>query len=66
MVFSNAIKVSGSSTADSAIEKPRDVVYKHFALLCFVFHGAAPGPYAAPRLEGSSALGVELFKCILI
>ena len=24
---------------------PRDVIYKHFAFVCFVFHGAPPVPY---------------------
>ena len=45
MVFSNGIKVSGTYTLDLAIEQPRDVVYMHFAFICFVFHGAAPIPY---------------------
>ena len=45
MVFSNFMKVSGTYTVDLAIEKPRDVVYKHFGFVCFVFHGAAPIPY---------------------
>ena len=40
--FSRLIKVSGTYTKDLAIEQPRDVVYKHFAFICFVFHGAAP------------------------
>ena len=38
-------KVSGTYTVDSAIEQPRDVVYKNFAFICFVFCGAAPIPY---------------------
>ena len=47
MVFLNTIKVSRSYTVVLAIEYPRDVhvVYKLFALLCFVFQGAAPMPY---------------------
>ena len=45
MVFSIATKVSRSYTVDLAIEYPRDVVCKFFALLCFVFHEAAPIPY---------------------
>ena len=35
VVFSNAIKVSGTYTVDLAMEKPRDVVYKHFAFVCY-------------------------------
>ena len=43
MVFLNVIKVNGTYTVDLAIEWPiRDVVYKHFAFVCFVFRGAAP------------------------
>ena len=45
MVFSNLIKVSGTYTVVLAIELPRDVVYKYFGFVCFVFHGAAPTPY---------------------
>ena len=45
MIFSNAIKVSGSYTVDLAIEQASDVVYKLFALLCVVFLGVAPMPY---------------------
>ena len=45
MVFSNAIKASGSYTVDLAMECPRDVVYQLFPLLCFIFYGATPAPY---------------------
>ena len=45
MVFSNLIELSGSYTVDLAIVKPRDVVYKHFAFVCFVCNGAAPIPF---------------------
>ena len=38
-------KVSGIYTVHLGIEYPRDVVYKRFAFVCFVFHGAAPIPY---------------------
>ena len=30
---------------DLAIEKPRDVVYKRFAFVCFIFYEADPIPY---------------------
>ena len=45
MVFLNLIKVSEMYTVHLAIEKPRDVFYKQFAFVCFVFHEAAPIPY---------------------
>ena len=41
MVFSNLIEVSGIYIVDLAIKLPRDVVYRLFAFVCFVFHGAA-------------------------
>ena len=44
-VFSNFIKVSRSCTVDLAIDQARDVIHKHFAIVCFVFPGAAPIPY---------------------
>ena len=37
LVFSSLIKVCGTYTVDLAIEEPRDVVYKHFAFVYFVF-----------------------------
>ena len=43
--FSALLKVSGTCRVDLAIEKPREVVCRRFALLCFVFLGAAPIPY---------------------
>ena len=46
MVFSNLITVSGTYTVNLAMEELRDVVYKHLEVICFVFHGAAPIPYA--------------------
>ena len=45
VVCSTLIKVSETYTVDLATEHPRDVVYKHFGFVCFVFHGAAPIPY---------------------
>ena len=36
---------TGTYRVDLAIEYPRDVVCTLFALLCFVFLGAAPIPY---------------------
>ena len=42
IVFSNTIKVSAAFTVHLAIELPRDGVYKHYAFVCFIFHGAAP------------------------
>ena len=45
LVFSALLKVSGTYRVDLAIEWPREVVYRHFAFLCFVFLGAAPIPY---------------------
>ena len=39
-------KVSGTYRVDLALKRLRDVVCKHFELLCLVFHGAAPIPYA--------------------
>ena len=39
------LKVSGTYRVDLAIEQLREVVCRHFALLCFVFLGAAPIPY---------------------
>ena len=45
MVFSSLIKVVRTFKVVLEIEKPRDVVYKHFTFVCFVFHGAAPIPY---------------------
>ena len=46
MVFSNIGKVSGTYRVDLAmqypkVQYPKDVVYKLFALLCFIFYGAA-------------------------
>ena len=41
-VFSNLINVRGTYLVDLTIEWPREVVYKHFSLVCFVFNGAAP------------------------
>ena len=39
------IKVSRTFTVNLATEYTRDVVYKHFAFVCVVFHGAAPIAY---------------------
>ena len=62
VVFSNGIKVSGTFTVDLAIEKPRDVVYKYFAFVCFVFHGAAPIPYVqAGILKPGRSLSKEYY-----
>ena len=45
LVFSALLKVSGTYRVDLAIEWPREVVCRLFALLCFFFLGAAPIPY---------------------
>ena len=42
LVFLTLLKVSGTYKVDLTLEQLRDVVYKLFALLCFVFLGAAP------------------------
>ena len=42
LVFSALLNVSGTYRVDLAIEEPREVVCRHFTLLCFVFLGAAP------------------------
>ena len=53
VVFSNLIEVSGNYTVDLAIELPRDVAYtcNLFALVCFVYHGAAPIPYVQAAIS---------------
>ena len=43
--YSNLKNVSKSCTNGLAMDQPRDVVYKHFAFVCHVFHGATPIPY---------------------
>ena len=45
VVFSNLIMVSGTYTVHLVIEYPRDIVFKPFAFICFLFYGAAPKPY---------------------
>ena len=51
-VFSTLLKVSGAFRVDLALEKLRTVACKLFALVCFVFLGAAPtlctGGYSKP------------------
>ena len=45
LVFSTLMKVSGTYRVVLAIQKPRDVLCKPFAFVCFFFHGAPPMPY---------------------
>ena len=45
-LFSTLLKVSETFRVDLALELLRDVVCKFFALLCFIFWGAASIPYA--------------------
>ena len=64
LVFSTLIKVSGIYRVDLAIESPKEVVYKLFVFVCFVFYGAAPIPYvqmtilnlAHPKLRSTTVL----------
>ena len=47
--FPTVVKVRGTYRVDLAIVYQRDLVGNPFELLCFVFHGAVPIPYALYR-----------------